>query len=233
MPVISQEDASVSDYHRSGKRDAEGNAKKDYDDSSASSNGRPDRQRRHKIVQLNVGGKHYEVSRDTLERCKGSMLASLISSNWREGNSDDSEPIFIDRNGRLFEYVLDYLRTNKVHVPLSVSRSALQEELEYFGVDADMSQVIDMYSVRYLRVIEEKQQFHEARSLHYLREANAIKASVHLENKAVIHRLPPRISIPEEYRPFDLETLEKCSELRGLRVSLPAGNTNTVEVALN
>lgn len=56
-----------------------------------------------KIVRLNVGGVRYDVSRDTIERCEGSMLASLISDNWKEGNSDSNEPIFIDRNGLLFQ----------------------------------------------------------------------------------------------------------------------------------
>lgn len=91
---------------------------------------------KRKIVQLNVGGTRYDVSRDTLERCEGSMLASLISDHWKEGNSDDDKPIFIDRNGLLFQYVLDYLRTRKVFVPPSVSRAAVKEEFQYYGIDA-------------------------------------------------------------------------------------------------
>lgn len=92
-----------------------------------------------KIVRLNVGGTRYDVSRDTLERCEGSMLASLISNHWREGITD--EPIFIDRNGRIFEYILDYLRTDKVHLPSSVSPVALEEEFDFYGIDADMTKV--------------------------------------------------------------------------------------------
>jgi hypothetical protein len=44
-----------------------------------------------KIVRLNVGGTRYDVSRDTLERFQDSMLASLVSKHWKEGNSN--EPI--------------------------------------------------------------------------------------------------------------------------------------------
>lgn len=88
-----------------------------------------------KTVRLNVGGTNYEVSRNTLERCEGSMLASLISDHWKEGNSDDDKPIFIDRNGLLFQYVLDYLRTNKIHLPSSVSQAAVNEEFAYYGID--------------------------------------------------------------------------------------------------
>ncbi len=93
-----------------------------------------------KIVRLNVGGTRYDVSRSTLERCEGSMLISLISEYWKEGNSD--EPIFIDRSGRMFEYVLEYLRTAKVYLPSSViSPLALQEEFDFYGIEVDMTKV--------------------------------------------------------------------------------------------
>ncbi|GAX22423.1 hypothetical protein FisN_14Hu037 [Fistulifera solaris] len=93
----------------------------------------------NKIVRLNVGGTRYDVSRDTLARCEGSMLASLISKQWKEGNLN--EPIFIDRNGRLFEYILDYLRTNEVHLPLSVNRTAVEKEFDYYAIPVDWTQV--------------------------------------------------------------------------------------------
>jgi hypothetical protein len=90
-----------------------------------------------KVIQLDVGGTLYKASRQTLERIDGSMLASLISRQWKESNSN--EPIFIDRNGRLLEYVLDYLRTGEVYLPFAVSKDALQKEFEFYGIDADMS----------------------------------------------------------------------------------------------
>jgi hypothetical protein len=67
------------------------------------------------------------------------MLASLISDQWKEGNSH--EPIFIDRNGRLFEYVLDYLRTNEVYLPSTVNVAAVHKDFEYYGLNVDMNQV--------------------------------------------------------------------------------------------
>lgn len=102
-----------------------------------------------KIVALDVGGTLYKVSRDTLERCEGSMLASLISDHRKEGNSDNKEPIFIDRNGRLFEYVLDYLRASEVYLPSSVSLDALKKEFVFYGIAADMSKVIAKQGIEY------------------------------------------------------------------------------------
>ena len=103
-----------------------------------------------KIVRLNVGGTLYDVARDTLDRCSGSMLASLVSARWTTGSSGDSEIIFIDRNGFLFQYVLDYLRNNKLHLPCSVSRAAVKDEFDYCGISADMNHVItDQIGVAY------------------------------------------------------------------------------------
>lgn len=109
------------------------------------------------IVRLNVGGTLYEVSSETLEHCKGTALASLVSNHGKEAPSDeeaffidpDDETVFIDRNGRLFEYVLDFLRTGKIHLPPSVSRSALQEEFDYYGIVVEMNTKGEEYDCDY------------------------------------------------------------------------------------
>jgi hypothetical protein len=79
-------------------------------------------------IQFDVGGTLYKASRQTLTRFEGSMLASLTSDHLKEGKSN--EPIFIDRGGRLFEYVLDYLH---------MSKAAFQKEFDFDGIDVDMS----------------------------------------------------------------------------------------------
>ncbi len=128
---------------------------------------------KHKIVHLDVGGMKYKVSRDTLERCEGSILASMVSGNCIDGHADeevifvdrdeahivvfpDDAVIFIDRNGSLFGYVLQYLRTDKVYLPPSTSRVALKEELEYYGIKADMSKVHEKYGVEYTHALTAK-----------------------------------------------------------------------------
>ncbi len=49
--------------------------------------------------------------------------------------------IFIDRDGSLFRHVLNYLRDGKITIPVTVAKSAIMRELEYYGVDADVSSV--------------------------------------------------------------------------------------------
>lgn len=187
---------------------------------------------KRKTIRFNVGGTHYEVSRDTLERCEASMLASLVSDHWKEGNSHD-EIIFIDRNGLLFQYVFDYLRNNKLQLPCSVSRAAVKGEFEYYGIDADMSQVIDKYGHMYLRALK-KRICDEKTNLESLEnEARAIQASTFVENESFKQQLPAQISIPTEYMPFDLDTLRECAELKGLMVAVctsSARSSNQVTV---
>ncbi|GAX22437.1 hypothetical protein FisN_14Hh051 [Fistulifera solaris] len=89
------------------------------------------------IVRLNVGGTRYEAAR--LMRFEGSMLSNLISGKWKEGNGQNE--IFLDRDGKLFAYILAYLRCNRVYVPDLSVQSALRDEFQYFGIDADMSKV--------------------------------------------------------------------------------------------
>ena len=98
-------------------------------------------------VRLNVGGHRYEVSRSLLELYPESMLARLISDEWNdnESNDDDGNPdddvIFIDRNGRRFEYVLDFMRDHEVNLPMTESLEAVKKELVYYGLMVDVDGV--------------------------------------------------------------------------------------------
>ena len=54
-----------------------------------------------------LGGKHFEVSRDLIEAHSETMLGKLVSEAWQ---ADPEETVFIDRDGDIFAYVLNYLR---------------------------------------------------------------------------------------------------------------------------
>jgi len=62
-----------------------------------------------KIIELNVGGVHYSTALETLRSDSESMLCAMFSG--RMGvTQDKSGRYFIDRDGSLFKYVLNYLR---------------------------------------------------------------------------------------------------------------------------
>jgi hypothetical protein len=88
-----------------------------------------------KIVQLNVGGVRYEVAEDTLMRYEDTMLAKMISGKWKEGGN--TEPLFIDRNGERFQYILDWYRDGKITVPKTITVEAIKSETLFFGLPAD------------------------------------------------------------------------------------------------
>lgn len=62
------------------------------------------------IVRFNVGVMHYATTKATLEVRGENMLSRMVSSNVGAVRDD-----FLDRNRRLFELVLDYLSTGKLH----------------------------------------------------------------------------------------------------------------------
>lgn len=96
------------------------------------------------IVPLNVGGVLFTTSLETLRSDRfggddgdgGSMLASMFSGRLptrldREGR------FFIDRDGRLFHHILNYLRDGKFPVNLSsAERAELEREASFYGLEA-------------------------------------------------------------------------------------------------
>ena len=71
----------------------------------------------HKIqdtkIQLDVGGKFFTTSITTLTRESDSMLASMFSGRFPI-KKDENGRVFIDRDGRAFDIILNYLREGEV-----------------------------------------------------------------------------------------------------------------------
>ena len=85
-------------------------------------------------VMFDVGGKIYKVSHSLLEQHSETVLAKLVDDKWL-ADSDKGKPVFIDRNGIAFEYVLDYLRYGSVELPPNIMMSTVTRELDYYGID--------------------------------------------------------------------------------------------------
>lgn len=71
------------------------------------SNRLPSNTRMH-IVSLNVGGRIFSTTSKTLEAVENSYFYKIS----RKSKNDTNE-YFIDRNGDIFEYILDYLRSQR------------------------------------------------------------------------------------------------------------------------
>ena len=79
-------------------------------------------------IQFNVGGKHFEISIDTLNKNPESTLVQLMQ------DTSLKQPIFIDRNGDVFSLVLDYIRYGDVCLPINVPQETFLRELDYYKI---------------------------------------------------------------------------------------------------
>lgn len=94
------------------------------------------------VIKLNVGGKRFFTTRTTLTSDSGSMLAAMFSGR-HQVHRDENGFIFIDRDGSLFSYVLNWLRSRVIPPLDSVTRACLLEEARYF----QLSELIAALSV--------------------------------------------------------------------------------------
>jgi hypothetical protein len=89
-----------------------------------------------KTVHFDVGGKIYKVAEDTLMKYENTVLAKMVSENWNKGNN--LEPLFIDRNGERFQYILDWYRDGRITVPRTVAIEAVKGDALFFGLPDDV-----------------------------------------------------------------------------------------------
>jgi BTB/POZ domain len=91
-------------------------------------------------LTVNVGGVLYHTTQSML--CsRGGMLAAIFAPDgpfsFTKSSTSDSTP-FIDRDGELFKYILQFLRGGHINLPdafRSDDRKALRFEAEYYGLD--------------------------------------------------------------------------------------------------
>ena len=86
-------------------------------------------------VVLNVGGVRHETCRTTLRKIPATRLSRLTEA------LANYDPIlneyFFDRHPAVFGQILNYYRTGKLHYPTNVCGPLFEEELEFWGLDAN------------------------------------------------------------------------------------------------
>ncbi|KAH3845079.1 BTB/POZ domain-containing protein KCTD3-like isoform X2 [Dreissena polymorpha] len=84
------------------------------------------------IIHLNVGGKRFSTSKQTLTWIPESFFTSLLSGRI-SSLKDDKGAIFIDRDPALFSVILNFLRTKEVDLK-NVNIESLKHEAEFYGM---------------------------------------------------------------------------------------------------
>ncbi|XP_068123235.1 potassium channel regulatory protein [Hyperolius riggenbachi] len=88
------------------------------------------------VVTLNVGGMKFTTSASTLQRFPESRLARMLDGSDRDFRIMNGQ-YFVDREGSLFSYILDYLRTSQLTLPSDFSDfQRLQREAEFYQLQA-------------------------------------------------------------------------------------------------
>ncbi|XP_055333491.1 BTB/POZ domain-containing protein KCTD16-like [Paramacrobiotus metropolitanus] len=88
----------------------------------------------NEVIELNVGGVLYSTTTSTLVRDSESLLAKMFQSGSAITLPKDSKGrYFLDRDGVLFRYVLDYLRQGRLILPENFyEKERLKAEADHF-----------------------------------------------------------------------------------------------------
>jgi hypothetical protein len=95
-----------------------------------------------KMVVFDVGGHIHKLPRSLLDRFPDTMLARQADKIWqKEDCSPSTTPLYVDRNGIRFQYVMDFMRDGQVHLPLTISKKAFLKDMDYLGfTDKDINE---------------------------------------------------------------------------------------------
>ena len=86
------------------------------------------------IIDVNVGGNVYTTSLASLTRFPDSMLGVMFSGR-RSVAKDSRGNFFIDRDGPMFRYVLNFLRSSKLNLPDNFQEfDQLAEEADFYQI---------------------------------------------------------------------------------------------------
>ena len=85
-----------------------------------------------RTVTFDVGGRLHKV-RNSFISLNQSNVIGRLGQIALDRNVD--EPIFIDRDGDIFIYVLNFLRDGTIELPTTIPRSTFIRELRYYGID--------------------------------------------------------------------------------------------------
>ena len=91
------------------------------------------------LIEINVGGKHFQASEKTLTKYPDSMLGKMFGQNQELPNPLPPESFvdgayFIDADPKVFEAILTWLRYGEINLK-KVSLSHLTAAASYFGLE--------------------------------------------------------------------------------------------------
>lgn len=123
------------------------------------------------IITLNVGGTLYTTTTSTLSADNGSMLAKLVDPNIGLAHAapalrDKDGNLFIDRSGKLFDTVLNYLRNMECPAPDTIHGcNELLLEAKFYNLDGLVLALEDAIKRLQRKEAVTRQQAHDLHSV--------------------------------------------------------------------
>lgn len=101
------------------------------------------------LVRLNIGGKKFCTTIDTLtQREPDSMLAAMFSGRHAVCADSGKGYVFVDRDGKHFRHILNWLRDGVVSTLSESEYSELLREAEYFQLLGLMDEIMNVLNKR-------------------------------------------------------------------------------------
>ena len=114
------------------------------------------------VIELNIGGYYFTTTKTTLLRYEDSMLALMVSDNNYPTYKDKDGRFFIDRDGSLFDIILNYLRTNKLiisdinnndfnqeNLTISINKLInLKIEADFYRIDSLINEIDNLLMIQ-------------------------------------------------------------------------------------
>jgi len=86
------------------------------------------------IIKLNIGGFRYLTTEATLNS-KGDNFFTGLLNNKIPSIRDEDGYYFVDRNGKYFEPILDYLRSGEFFIPEGMRKEKVLAEADFFLIE--------------------------------------------------------------------------------------------------
>ncbi|GFH55505.1 hypothetical protein CTEN210_11981 [Chaetoceros tenuissimus] len=98
-------------------------------------------------VKINVGGRRFEVSRALLKAHPNNSILFFLNDEEEEDVSsqgydqDGDAEVSFDRDGDMFQYILQYMKDGKVSLPSTVAVDSFIKEMEHYNLEYDKDNI--------------------------------------------------------------------------------------------